>query len=396
MRLPLKGIVVLDLTQIYNGPYATYLMAAAGAEVLKIEPPAGEHLRQRTADPTSWLPYAMLNAGKRSLRLNLKSEAGRAVLLSLAEKADVLVENFAAGVMDRLGIGYAELHARNPRLVYASSTGYGEDGPYRDYPAMDLTIQAMSGVIASTGFADGPPVKAGPAICDFQAGVHLYGGIVTALLDRALTGHAPRIEVSMMEASYFSLASNLGMAHAAKTNAQRRTGNRHGALSLAPYNVYPATDGYFAIIVNHNEHWKALTSAFNAPELANDARFNSVAQRVKNMEEIDALVSSWTRPWSRAALFERLIALAIPCAPVRDLSDVMNDPHLHQRGSLRWLDHPQYGRIVAAASPLRFDGGTSLPDRPSVPLGTDSRSILTEYLELSSTEIDSLEQAHVI
>jgi len=424
MAGPLSGIVVLDLTQIYNGPYATFLMAAAGAEVIKIEPPGGEHLRRRTTTEASRLPYAMLNAGKRSLQLDLKQEAGRDLLLRMAENADVLVENFAAGVMDRLGLDDETLRRRNPRLIRASSTGYGSDGPYRDYPAMDLTIQTMSGIIGSTGFPDAPPVKAGPAICDFQTGVHLYAGIVTALLERERDGRAPRVEVSMMDATYFCLSSNLGMVHAenaAKTvesaavagaadaagpartdgaspprKAVGRTGNRHGGLSLCPYNVYPARDGYVAIIVNHNQHWKELTAAFGHSELATDPRYRDNADRVRRMQEVDDLLANWCRTKSRQEVFRLLIDAGVPCAPVRELDEVISDPHLFERGTLRRIDHPEFGPIVAAASPLRFDGRPALPERPSEPLGGSSREILATRLGLAPERIEQLAQAGVI
>jgi len=396
MHMPMRGLVVIDLTQIFNGPYATYLMGAAGAEIIKIEPPGGEHLRLRTVAKASWLPFAMLNAGKRSLQLDLKSDAGKEILLKLVEKADVLVENFAAGVMARLGLGVDVLKKRNPRLVYACSTGFGTNGPYRDYPAMDLTVQAMSGVINSTGFLDGPPVKAGPAVCDFLSGIHLYGAVVTALLDRERNGTVATVEVSMMEATYFSLSSGLGMIHAAGPNAPDRTGNRHSGLVVCPYNVYPAADGHIAIIINHNGHWRALVEAFGHPELVDDARYKNNVDRVKHMQEVDDMVASWTMPLKREEIFQRLIAVTVPCAPVRNLHEMMSDPHLHARGSLRWIDHPEYGRIAAPASPLRYNGEASLPDRPSVPLGTDSRAILSERLGMNDADIDRLQAAGVI
>ncbi len=396
MDLPLSGTVVLDLSQIYNGPYATFMMAAAGAEVIKIEPPGGEHMRRRTVDKGPRLPYAMLNAGKRSLCLDLKTAAGRDILLRLAEGADVLVENFAPGVMDKLGLGQAAVRARNPRLVYASSSGYGADGPYRDYPAMDLTVQAMSGIMSVTGYPGEPPLKAGPALCDFNAGVHLYGAIVTALLQRARTGRGGAVEVSMLEASYFSLASNLGMIYAEPDRPYARTGNRHGGLTLCPYNVYPARDGHIAIIVNHEEHWKSLLTAFGQEALIGDPRYSSIQKRASRMDEVDALVTSWTQPFARDELFARLVAHRVACAPVRELVEVMHDPHLHARGALRWVEHPEYGRIAAAASPLRFDGQALLPESPSVPLGADSRAILREKLALSDAELDSLSASAVI
>jgi len=395
-KQPLDGVLVIDLTQIYNGPYATFLLAAAGATVIKIEPPGGEHLRKRTINRASQLPYAMLNAGKQSLRLNLKTPQGRDILLGLVKCADVLVENFAAGVMSRMGLGAETLKAHNPQLIYASSSGYGSDGPYRDYPAMDLTMQAMCGVIHATGFADSPPVKAGPAFCDFMSGVHLYAGIATAIAGRALQGHAAAVEVSMMEASYFSLSSNLGMVFTGRPDMPSRTGNRHGALVVCPYNVYPAADGHIAIIVNHEEHWRSLVTAFGSPELAQDPRYSSNANRVARMQEVDDLVAGWTRPLLRAAIFERLIAVQVPCAPVRDLGEVMNDPHLHARGTLETIEHPEYGAMPAAASPLRFDGKASRPQRPSVPLGADSDDILKRYLDVDDKEIEALRAAGVL
>lgn len=395
-RPPLDGVVVIDLTQIYNGPYATFLLAAAGATVIKIEPPGGEHLRKRTVNRASQLPYAMLNAGKQSLCLNLKRPEGRDLLLGLVDRADVLVENFAAGVMDRLGLGAPALKARNPGLIYAASSGYGSDGPYRDYPAMDLTMQAMCGVIHATGFEEGEPVKAGPAFCDFMSGIHLYAAIATALAGRSRQGHAPSVEVSMMEASYFSLSSNLGMVFNGQPGMPARTGNRHGALVVCPYNVYPARDGHVAIIVNHDEHWRALTTAFGAPELATDARYANNAARVSRMQEVDDLLAGWTRPLTRNEVFERLIAVSVPCAPVRNLTEVMNDPHLFARGALEMIDHPQYGRMPAPASPLRFDGSASRPARPSVELGADSDAILRERLGLDEAAIARLRSDGVI
>jgi len=255
---PLAGITVIDLSHVYNGPYATLLMAMAGATVIKVEPFQGEHLRSRGDMGGAALPFAMLNSTKLPVTLNLKSEEGRELLREMAARADILVENFAPGVMDRLGIGAADLHEVNPRLIYGSSSGYGTDGPYRDYPAMDLVMQAMCGVINSTGYPDQPPVKSGAAICDFMAGIHLYGAIMTALYERERTGIGRTVEVSMQDATYASLASNLGMLHARGADAPARTGNRHGGLGISPYNVYPTTDGYVVLNAPGDHHFRAI------------------------------------------------------------------------------------------------------------------------------------------
>jgi len=374
--LPLDGVTVLDLSQIYNGPYATFLLAMAGARIVKVEPPGGESLRRRGVVGGAALPFAMLNGCKESLMLDLKTDAGKDVLRQLAMQADVVVENFAPGVMDRLGLGAAALQAANPRLIYAQSSGFGSSGPYRDYPAMDLTVQAMAGVMSITGFPDRPPVKAGPALCDFFAGVHLYGAIVTALYERERTGVGRQVEVAMLDAVYPSLSSSLGMHFGSGGDVPPRTGNRHGGLAEAPYNVYPASDGYIAIICVGDVHWRSLLTAMGQDDLANDPRFASLKDRVAHIDAIDALVGAWTAPQNKEALFALLQAHRVPCAPVRNLDEVVNDPHMHARGALHWQDHPELGRIVVPHSPLRFAGTEQRPLEPSRPLGADADAVL--------------------
>jgi len=394
---PLSGVRVIDLSHIYNGPYATYLMALAGAEIIKVEPHEGEHLRVRAAlGGAASLPFAMLNGNKRTLRLDLKSERGRAILVELARESDVVVENFAPGVTERLGIGPAVLQAANPRLIYASSSGYGRSGPYRDYPAMDLTVQAMCGVMSITGFPDHPPVKAGPALCDFFAGTHLYGGIVTALYEREKTGIGRMVEVSMQESVYAALSSNLGMVHARGNKVPPRTGNRHGGLAEAPYNVYPTRDGHIAIICNNNRHFHALLKAMEREDLKVDPRFATLKTRVANIEAIDELVSDWTRGRDRADLVALLLRHRVPHAPVRDLVEVMNDPNMHARGSLQRIEHPEFGPITVSHSPMRYQGATPVTLEPSHGLGADSRAVLGDVLGLEAAELDTLQRDHVI
>ncbi len=338
----------------------------------------------------------MLNACKRSLVLNLKTEGGKGILRDLALSADVLVENFAPGVMERLGLGCATLQAANPRLIYAQSSGYGSSGPYRDYPAMDLTVQAMAGVMSITGFPDRPPVKAGPALCDFFAGVHLYGAITTALYEREKTGIGRQVEVAMMDAVYPSLSSSLGLHFGTGGDVPSRTGNRHGGLAEAPYNVYPATDGYIAIICVGDVHWRSLLTAMQRRDLADDPRFASLGDRVAHMDEVDAAVSAWTATQSKEALFALLLAHRVPCAPVRSLDEVVNDPHMHERGSLQWQDHPELGRIVVQHSPLRFAGDPLRELEPSRKLGADTDALLQERLGLSPEAVAALRDGKVV
>ena len=390
------GVTVLDLTQIYNGPYATFLMAQAGAEVIKIEPPGGEHLRKRQGASGAAMPFAMLNANKRTMTLNLKAPAGRDLLLQLVAQADVLVENFAPGVMERLGLSEAVLRAANPRLVYASSSGYGKSGPYRDYPAMDLTVQAMTGVIATTGYPDRPPVKAGPAMADLLAGVHLFGAIGAALFARERSGQPQTVEVSMMEAVYPTLASSLGLYYGSNGQAPMRTGNRHTGMSLCPYNVYPTADGYLAIITNNDQHWAWLVEALGAKALGEDPQLATVKGRCERMDDVDAAIGAITAQYRKAELFELLIRHRVPCAPVRTVTEVIDDPHLHARGSLQWIDHPEYGRIVVPSSPVRFQHEERVPYRPSAPLGQDTEAILAQRLHLDAAAVERLREGAIV
>ena len=386
---PLAGVVVIDLTHIYNGPYATFLMAMAGARVIKVEPPGGEHLRVRADLGGAALPFAMLNNNKDCVTLNLKTPEGRALLMEMTARADVLAENFAPGVAERLGIGAEVLQAANPRLIYASSSGYGRSGPYREYPAMDVTVQAMSGIMSATGFPDQPPVKAGAALCDFSAGMHLFGGVMMALYEREKTGKGRVVEVSMQESVYPTLASNLSLAHATG-KPPPRTGNRHGGLAESPYNVYPASDGYVAIIGNTNDHFRALSSAMGQPALARDPRFSSLKARVENIDLVDRLVGAWTTTRGRDAVCEILQTHRVPHAPVRDLIEVMHDPNMHARGSLQWIDHPQFGRMVVQNSPIRFDGIAPMPLDPSHALGADNVRVFGGWLGKSDKDLERL------
>jgi len=395
-RYPLSGITVIDLSHVYNGPYATFLMAMAGADVIKVEPFHGEHLRSRGDMGGAALPFAMLNSNKKPVTLNLKTEKGRELLREMAARADILVENFAPGVTDRLGIGPADLHKINPRLIYGSSSGYGKTGPYRDYPAMDLVMQAMSGVINSTGFPDQPPVKSGAAICDFMAGIHLYAAIMTALYERERTGKGRVVEVSMQDATYASLASNYGMVHARGAAAPERTGNRHGGLGISPYNVYPTSDGYVVLNCPGDHHFRAVLDVAGRPDLKDDPRFLTRSSRVVNFAAVDDLIERWTKTLPKDEVARRMLAAKVPCAPVRNLIEVMHDENMHARGSLQWIDHPELGRVALPHSPLIFEGTERRPIEPSLPLGACNDAVFGDWLGHSQKELAAFKAEGVI
>ena len=392
MDQPLAGVTALDFGQIYNGPYCGFLLAQAGARVIKVESPLGEPLRARGEASTASYPFALLNAGKEGMTLNIKSAAGQAVLKRLAREVDVVLENFAPGTMDRYGIGASALRQENPRLVYAAGTGYGATGPHRDYLGMDLTIQAMSGIMSITGLEETPPLKSGAALCDFFGGVHLYAAIVSALYRRQRTGEGAVIDIAMQDTVFPALATALGAYYLNGEQGPRR-GNRHPGLSLAPYNVYRAKDGHVAMICIREGHWRRLIKAMGQPELGERTEFADMASRAVHIDEVDAVVQAWTKTRTRDEIFHILQAGGVICASVQTLEEVVADPHLHERGTLEWREHPALGRIALCRTPLRYEGVTppELTDAPA--LGTDTQSVLRELGGYGDEDIEALRQA---
>jgi CoA:oxalate CoA-transferase len=373
------------------------MLAKAGADVIKIEPPKGESLRgMAPAGKTGSYPVAALNANKRGVTLDLKTEAGRELLKRMAMKADALVENYAPGVMDRLGVGWSVLHEVNPRLVYASATGYGLSGPDRDNLAMDFTIQAASGVMSLTGYADGPPLRTGAPYVDILGGAHLYGALVTALLQRERTGRGRLVEVAMVEAVFAALSTAIDQYHRAGQKIPARTGNAFANFNRAPYNVYEAKDGHVAIILVTEAQWQNLLRAMGQEDLRDDPRFIRNDARVAHYAETEALVRGWTSSHTRAEIFAATSKFKIPCAPVRDLEELLNDPHMHGRGMLEVIDHYDYGPVVLPNSPLRFHDTDKVPTALSPRVGEHNDEVYGGWLGLSAAEINDLRQAGAI
>ena len=394
---PLDGYVILDFTQFYQGPYATMMAAKAGADVIKIEPPKGESLRgMAPPGKTGSYPVAALNANKRGITLDLKKEEGRDLLKRMVAKADAVVENYSPGVMDRLGVGYPVLSGINPRLVYVSGTGFGLSGPDRDNLAMDFTIQAASGVMSLTGMPDGPPLRTGAPYVDILGGAHLYAGLMTALLRRERTGKGGLVEIAMVEAVFPALATAIDQYHRAGQTVPGRTGDAFANFNRAPYNVYEAKDGHVAIILVTEAQWQNLLRAMGREDLSADPKFIKNDARVAHYAETEALVSAWTRSHTRAEIFEATSRFKVPCAPVRDLQEVLDDPHMHGRGMLEVVDHYDYGPVVLPNSPLRFHGTDKVPTALSPRVGQHNEDIYGGWLGLSASEIAGLRERDVI
>lgn len=373
--LPLDGVTVLDLGQIYQGPYAGFLLAQSGARVIKIEGPDGEAARQRGPN----LAFAMLNTGKECVKLDLKEPDGLAAFMKLVETADVVLMNFAPGVPERLGISYEEVSAVNPKIVYAHACGFGVrnlDGTptTTTIPAMDLTVQAHSGAMSLTGEADGPPMKAAAAYIDFLGGTHLYGAITSALYEVATTGRGRSVEVAMADAAYFTLAT--GLTTWQSTGAPARNGNRHSGLSMAPYNVYTCADGHIAIICVANRHWRSLLQAIGRQDLLEDDRLRGHPGRSEHMAEVDQIVTDWSSQLSKFEAAETLQSAHVPAAAVRTVDEIVHDQRQIDRKAIQWISHPDLGDIPLHTSPIRWHDSEVVELTANHQLGQDNPTIL--------------------
>ncbi|MBU8657290.1 CaiB/BaiF CoA transferase family protein [Bacillus pumilus] len=394
MNKALEGITVLDLGQIYNGPYCSLMLAFQGAKVIKLEPLKGENLRVRRKGDCHEL--LMLNSNKYGVSIDLKTDQGKEIFLDLVQKSDVLVENFSLGAMDRLGLGYDVLKEVNPRLIYASGKGYGLSGPYAKRPAMDLTVQAMAGVMATTGFADKPPVKAGPAICDFLGGIHLFGGITTALYQRTITGKGQLVEVSMHDSVYPTLASALGAYYSQGEKFSERTGNQHSGMATAPYNVYETKDGYIAILCVADRQWRSLLTVIDREDLLDDKRFETNIDRSAHTLIVDDIVSSWTTKRNKNEIAELFIEANIPHSPVQTIDEVANDPHLIEREMIREVSHAVEGNIKVPGSPIRLSDSPLEKVLPAPIIGEHTEEVLKDLLGYSDEQLEIFNHEGII
>ena len=392
---PLSGITVLDLTHALSGPTCTQMLAQLGAEVVKVEPPArGDDFRHYTEHaglPGLSIPFAAVNAGKRSIALDLKREEGRGILFDLDATADIVVENFRPGTLDRLGIGFAMLRERNARLICASITGFGQEGPFRDWGAYDHIAQAMSGIAMMNATAEGP-LKIGMPIIDSFSGYLAVIAILAALRQRDQTGEGSVLDVAMLDAALKLNAVNVSTFFYSGV-VPKGTGNR-GFRLVATAEFYPTGEGWIALGANHQPQVEALFRALGAPELIEDPRFRDHAARVTNY---DALRGWLTERLSRdtAETLEALLTKArIPAARLRDIGEIAEDPHVAGRDLLGPALLPAQDDPMTVLGPGFRVGDTQAV--PSVPaLGADGEAILAE-LGRSPEQIAALRAAGVI
>ncbi len=394
MTLPLDGIRVIDFGQVYAAPYCTMQLAYMGAEVIKIEPPnTGEVLRRPDGPGGVGYSFLMLNAHKKSVTLNLKTERAREIALKLLESADVLVENYLDGVMASFGLAYEQITDRFPRLIYASGKGYGSNSRWSKLGSMDNTIQASSGFISITGFPDAK-VKTSATFIDMGTGSHLVTGILAALIQRGRTGRGQKVEVAMLDVAIPALTS--ATAPALQGMKFKRLGNRHWG--ACPTNIYPARNGEILIFCLTEAHWRTIAKLMERLDLLGDPRYANHGTRLRIADEVDAIVAGWTKNQDRDALIAKLIETGVPCAPVRDVEEVIADPETSMRGMLVESNYPTRGSIRVSGSPVKLSDAPQ-PDvknlrRPPL-LGEHTAEVLAS-LGIEAEEIERLRAGGVI
>lgn len=394
---PLAGIRVLDLTRVLAGPFCTAILADLGAEVIKVEPPVGDDYRHigPFKDGESAL-FALNNRGKRSIVLDLKSSAARDIALQLAAVSDVVIENFRPGVAERLGIGPSALQAVNPGLIFASISGFGQEGPLAEMPAYDIVVQAMSGWMDATGEEGGGPLRTGEAIGDIAAGLYAAIGILAALVGREMAGpdarRGARIDVAMLDCLVSMLPTSHALHHYAGAKVQR-TGNRH-PLST-PFGAFRSADSAVIIAVLGARQFAELTRLMGDPSVAEDPRFASDELRTRHEAELRTLIEAWTTQFVTEVLVEKLLAQGIPAAPILSLAVALQSEHAAMRGLVSQIPHHQLGVSPVAGQPLRFDGIKPVATQGAPALGGDTRAVL-EGLGLSAEQIAGLFAAGIV
>ena len=393
---PLDGLTVLDLTRVLSGPYCTMMLADMGARVIKIEHP------ERGDDTRGWGPpfvsgestyFLSVNRNKESVTLDFKTPEGREVLDALIERADVLVENFRPGTLDRLGLGYTDVRSRNPQLVYVSISGFGQTGPRRQEPGYDAAIQAEGGLMSITGDANGPGYRLGVAIADITAGMFAAYGTSLALFARQRSNQGQLVDVGMLDSVAALLTYQAGI-HFATGGIPERLGNRHP--TVVPYETFEATDGEFVLAVGNDALWRKFCSVARLEEIVADPRFATNRARVQAYDELRPLLERALRTRSRQTWIEDLTAAGVPCGDVRNIAQVLADPQLAAREMVTELEHIVAGKIRVLGIPTKLSETPGTVKNPPPALGEHTDKVLEELLDINQAERSRLRQLGAI
>lgn len=395
MKQPLEDIRVLDLSRVYAAPEGSMILADLGADVIRVEAPDG------TDSMRDWGPfmngestyYFCANRNKRSITLNLKEEKGREIFLKLVETADVVIENFKTGTMERMGLGYENLKAVNEQIILCSVTGYGQTGPYKHEPGFDPVIQALSGLMDVTGPPDGEPTKVGIPIADILTGKFVAISILAAIRQRDFTKKGQHIDLSLLDVQMSSMA-NIASAYLNTGMLSKRLGNRHN--NVVPYQVFACADQPIMICAGNNRLFRRLCHVLKKPERAEDERYRTNALRLKNQEELIAGISAIVRTKPADEWLALLSEHQIPAAKVNNIAQAFEHPQVKARELVETLHHPKIGGIKMMKSPLRFSGLNVASKYPPPLLGEHTEEVLLEELGMSPGELRELRERRVI
>ena len=391
MQGALKGIKVIELAQIMAGPTCGMLLADMGADVIKVEKlPGGDDTRSYSEPSIKGesAAFMILNRNKRGMAVNLKKPGGLEVVKRLLADADVVTENYRKGTLDKLGLGYDVLQKLNPRLIYCAISGYGRTGPYADKGGFDLIAQGFAGIMSITGEPGGPPAKSGTSIADINAGILAALGIVSALVARATTGRGQLVETSLMEAAVQQTYWQSAIFFATGQNSGP-TGSAH--ILTAPYQAFPTQDGWINIGGANQANWERIVKVIGRPELADDPRFRTNTDRMKNLAQLTPLLAERLRARASAHWIEVFEEAGVPVGPVNKIGDMLADPQVKAREMVTEVDHPRAGRVKTLGMPIKFSDTPGQVARPAPLLGEHTREILAS-LGYSRAEIGNLER----
>jgi CoA:oxalate CoA-transferase len=394
---PLDGVRVFDLTWVLAGPFASMVLCDLGADVIKVERPGVGDVARYTAPIVNGEScyFFSVNRGKRSLTLGLKAERGRDIFLRLVEKADVVMENFTPGTMARLGMGYSTLSERNPRLIYAATSGFGQTGPDRFRPALDVVVQGMGGIMSITGEPDGPPVRPGASLGDITGGLFTAIGVLAALQEREHSGRGQMIDVSMLDCQ-ISILENAFVRYFATGEVPKPLGTRHPVAT--PFQAFPTKDGYIVLALTWGieNQWELYCATIGRHDLIDDPRFDTPALRTEHHDELEPLLIEAMRKKTTAEWLREFDAIGLPCGPLNDIPQAAEQPQVKARGMLVEVDHPVIGKLPLPDTPVKLSRTPGGIRGASPALGEHTDAVLRELLALSDDEIADLRQAAVI
>ena len=395
MSHPLEGVRILELGQIIAGTYGAQMLSDLGAEVIKIEAPEGDLGRIPSVAPYKGISTLFLtfNRNKRSVVINLKTEAGRGLFYDLVKVSDVVIDNFRAGVLKRLKVDYATLSAINPRLIQCSVTGFGAEGAYKDYPALDIIIQAISGYLAITGEAGRPPARVGIPLGDLCGGIFSCEGILAALYQRSRTGRGCRLETSMFD-GMLNLLSYMGTHYLSTGEVPTPQGSAHEF--TVPWQAFQAKDAYIVIATRQENFWRKLCAVLGEPGLAGDPRFATNPQRLQHRAVLVPMLETILRTRTVAEWLEKLRAAEVPAAPVNNLDGAFAEPPVAEREMIVEYDHPEVGRVRLPGNPIKFEGIERTISNPAPRLGEHTDAVLRDLLALPADEIAGLRRQGAI